>query len=98
MKRKPLDPKERKIYGINITKPWFFWKKCCECGYEYRRESIIRIDVMWYEKLLSKNFGAVCRSDGRSIDTYFYCFNCCKSISEAEDKFIKEYLPLYRGY
>lgn len=53
---------------------------------------------MWYEKLLNKDCGAVCRSGGREIDTYYYCHNCCNSISEAEKMFMEEYLPLYRGF
>lgn len=40
MKREPtpVDPRQAHTRDVWPTRPWFFWKKCCKCGIEFRRE------------------------------------------------------------
>lgn len=97
MRRKPAVIEEVKPYWIRKVTPLLFWKKCCKCGCEVRREPVVKICVYWFEKLISKDLGVVLRSGGKEVDVYYYCYDCCESISNAENEFIKDYLPLYRS-
>jgi hypothetical protein len=96
MRRKPKEKSVKLPYEITYYKPWFFWKKCCICGDEVRRETIYEISITWYTKKIDLDSGAICRSAPPTTDFYRFCSQCCISMEHAEDLFVKHWLPLYQ--
>lgn len=63
MKRKHKE-KYHSLYRCN---PWFFWKKCCQCGDDFRRERGYRaMEGPYYAGV--GNWVYLCQSCGPSID------------------------------
>jgi hypothetical protein len=91
-------PKKKPIklpYEMAEYKPWFFWKRCCECGDEVRRETIYEIGIRWRVKRLGFS-SAYVTATGFATDFYHFCSRCCISMMDAENLFIRKYLPLYK--
>jgi len=96
LKREKSQPPKAKKYRAKTIKPWF-WKECCICGDEMRREPVHRILIDWFEKRCGPDNMCVVRDWGGITDTYYFCNACCPTLSDACKYFERELLPLYRG-
>ena len=96
MRRKPKKKPAKRPYRMCGFKPWFFWKKCCKCGDEVRREIVYEISITWYTKKINSDFGAIMHSAPPTTDVYYFCSKCCTSMAAAEDTFVSNWLPLYQ--
>ena len=84
-----------KQYRFSIICPWFFWKECCMCKYEIRREKLYKIQIDWIRKKFLKENSIIEKYGGCYTDTYHFCSKCCLNSHEAEQIFVEDFLPLY---
>lgn len=90
--------KKSDYYSINIVKPWF-WKKCHICGDEVKREKIHCISIIWTEKCCGPDSGCVIKTYGRGeTDIFYFCNNCCPTLTDVQKYFETELFPLYYPY
>lgn len=87
MKRKPAETHPLSPYRIFTIWQVFYWKQCCVCGMEFRREPGFCVSIQYRHK----------RQQGIRIDgstetaDYCYCGTCCPTAAEAESFFLTQH-------
>jgi len=79
------------MYKAKTIKPWF-WKGCCVCGDEMKREPVHEISMRWFEKLID---GGIIRCPSGETDKFYFCDSCAPTLADAEKYFKEKLFPSY---
>ena len=79
MKRKHIEYERRKYWSYTI-KPWFIWRMCTMCKYDFRRELIHVIEMKW----MRKRAGGCEIFSSHGNDRFHFCTSCMPTLEQAK--------------